>query len=374
MWCLWFQPFDKLQPFMHISVTATVLLFCAATVVTAQSQVSQTTSAPDASPTAPLKVGGDVTAPRPIYAPDAEYSEEARKANHNGTCVLSLIVGADGKPSNIVVLHPAGMGLDEKAVETMRTWTFEPARKEGKPVAVQIQVTMTFKTGDLGKPPRAQLKQMWRLQAEAQKRAQTLIYRIPDNGGPRTCPQSSTDEMQHSDPGSLPIDAASKYRLDKIAFLNNKALTNQELLRNQFPIKDGDVYDSNLIAKGLSNLQHAYSSIGYIDFTAVLHTNINDATHTISLDIYSNEGSQFFVNRIDIIGLDEPAFQNIKKEKLLMLQPGCPFNQRLVDFFLEKNSKTLSNNVAIEPSFSLQRNEQDKTVAVSYDFRPCPVK
>jgi len=71
------------------------------------------------------KVGGGVTAPRVIYAPDPEFSEEARKAKYQGTVVLWLIVGSDGRTHNIRLQRTLGMGLDEKAIEAIRTWRFE---------------------------------------------------------------------------------------------------------------------------------------------------------------------------------------------------------------------------------------------------------
>ena len=91
-----------------------------------------------------FKVGGGVSAPKKIYDPDPEYSEEARKAKYQGTCVLYLVVGPDGKPRDIRVLRTLGLGLDEKSIEAVRTWRFEPAMKDGKPVAVQISVEVEF--------------------------------------------------------------------------------------------------------------------------------------------------------------------------------------------------------------------------------------
>jgi len=92
-----------------------------------------------------FRVGGGVSAPRPIFAPDPEYSEEARKAKYQGTCVLWLIVGSDGKTRDIRVMQTLGLGLDEKAIEAVKQWRFEPAMKDGKPVAVQVNVEVTFR-------------------------------------------------------------------------------------------------------------------------------------------------------------------------------------------------------------------------------------
>ncbi|HXZ79648.1 MAG TPA: energy transducer TonB [Terriglobales bacterium] len=86
-----------------------------------------------------------VSAPRAIYTPDPEYSEEARKAKYQGTVVLWLIVDPSGRPRDIRVSRSLGLGLDQKAVEAVRQWKFEPAKKDGQPVAVQINVEVNFR-------------------------------------------------------------------------------------------------------------------------------------------------------------------------------------------------------------------------------------
>ena len=93
----------------------------------------------------PYHVGGGVSAPRTLYAPDPEYSEEARRAKVQGSVLLALIVGPDGNPHDLHHMRSLGMGLDEKALEAVRTWRFEPARKDGVPVAVQISVEVNFR-------------------------------------------------------------------------------------------------------------------------------------------------------------------------------------------------------------------------------------
>jgi TonB family protein len=92
-----------------------------------------------------FRVGGGVSAPRALNTPDPEYSEEARKAKYQGTVVLWLIVDQNGRPQQVKVARSLGMGLDQKAIEAVRRWTFEPAMKDGKPVAVQINVEVNFR-------------------------------------------------------------------------------------------------------------------------------------------------------------------------------------------------------------------------------------
>jgi protein TonB len=92
-----------------------------------------------------FRIGGGVSAPRPLFTPDPEYSEEARKAKYQGTCVLWLVVGSDGKPRDVRIARSLGMGLDEKAIQAVKQWKFEPAMKDGHAVAVQMNVEVSFR-------------------------------------------------------------------------------------------------------------------------------------------------------------------------------------------------------------------------------------
>jgi TonB family protein len=80
-----------------------------------------------------------------LYDPDPDYSEAARKAKYQGTVILWVIVGTDGRPREISVRRSLGMGLDEKAVEAVRRWKFDPAKKDGQAVAVQISIEVNFR-------------------------------------------------------------------------------------------------------------------------------------------------------------------------------------------------------------------------------------
>jgi TonB family protein len=84
-------------------------------------------------------------APHAIYAPDPEYSDEARKNRISGTVVLSMTVGTDGLPHDIRVEKKLGYGLDEKALEAMRKWRFQPAVRDGQPFEAHINVSMSFR-------------------------------------------------------------------------------------------------------------------------------------------------------------------------------------------------------------------------------------
>jgi TonB family protein len=91
------------------------------------------------------KIGHGVSAPRAVHAPDPSYSEPARVSGFQGTLVLWLIVTPEGTTRDVRVVKPLGLGLDENAVEAVNGWKFEPARSDGNPVAVQINVEVTFR-------------------------------------------------------------------------------------------------------------------------------------------------------------------------------------------------------------------------------------
>jgi periplasmic protein TonB len=90
------------------------------------------------------KVGGGISAPTAVSSPDPDYTEDARRAKKQGTCVLWLIVDSTGHPRDIRVARGLGFGLDAKAVEAVKQWRFQPALKDGKPVDVQISVEVDF--------------------------------------------------------------------------------------------------------------------------------------------------------------------------------------------------------------------------------------
>ena len=93
-----------------------------------------------------FRIGGGVSAPVPIVSPEAEFSDEARRAKYQGVCLVSLIVDAQGNPQNPRVIRALGMGLDEKALEAVRRYKFKPALKDGKtPVPVMITIEVNFR-------------------------------------------------------------------------------------------------------------------------------------------------------------------------------------------------------------------------------------
>jgi TonB family protein len=83
--------------------------------------------------------------PHVISSPPPTYSEAARKAKIEGECILTVVVDDKGNTTDIRVVNSLGMGLDEKAIESVKKWKFEPAfGKDGKPASARIAVEVPF--------------------------------------------------------------------------------------------------------------------------------------------------------------------------------------------------------------------------------------
>lgn len=87
---------------------------------------------------------GGVSKPSVLFAPIAEFSDEARRQRYQGVCIVSIVVDAHGNPQNPRVTRSLGMGLDEKALEAVQKYRFKPAMKDGKPVASYVSVEVDF--------------------------------------------------------------------------------------------------------------------------------------------------------------------------------------------------------------------------------------
>jgi TonB family protein len=92
------------------------------------------------------KIGGHISAPQIKHRVTAQYTDEAKRANYEGVCLIGLIVNAQGNPVNVHVVRPLGMGLDEKAIEAIKQYKFKPAMKDGKtPVPVMVTIEVDFR-------------------------------------------------------------------------------------------------------------------------------------------------------------------------------------------------------------------------------------
>ena len=91
------------------------------------------------------EIGNGVKAPRPVSTPDAEYTDRARKKKINGTVIVAMIVTPEGNVRDVKVIKTLDKDLDKQALAAVSKWTFEPATKEGIPVAVHLKAEVSFR-------------------------------------------------------------------------------------------------------------------------------------------------------------------------------------------------------------------------------------
>ncbi len=112
---------------------------------TSHAQEAQQNSAGSADPEDGVyKVEKGVTAPKAVYSPNPAFTDEARRKKINGVVLLGLIVNSDGTVRAVNVVKSLEPGLDKQAIAAVSKWKFQPATKDGKPVAVNILVETSF--------------------------------------------------------------------------------------------------------------------------------------------------------------------------------------------------------------------------------------
>jgi len=102
---------------------------------------------PDEEGTAPMRIqkGSGLTAPAVVKKIDPRYPEGARKDKVSGVVILDVIVGTDGRVTQIRSLESPDPRLSDAAIEAVRQWEFEPARlSSGKNVPVRCTITVRF--------------------------------------------------------------------------------------------------------------------------------------------------------------------------------------------------------------------------------------
>jgi TonB family protein len=93
----------------------------------------------------PYRPGSGITAPSIQREIKPDYTEEGRRRNIEGDVVLEIVVRSDGSVGSVKLLSGLGAGLDERAIDAVKQWRFNPAHRYGVPVDVIVEVAVEFK-------------------------------------------------------------------------------------------------------------------------------------------------------------------------------------------------------------------------------------
>ena len=113
-------------------------------------------SAPNPDATGKYHLGDGVSPPKLLSAPDPAYTNEARRKKVQGVTVVSVTVDTSGNPQDVAVARSMSedvskkykqiaVGLDKSAVEAVKQYRFQPGQFQGKPVPVEIQISVNFR-------------------------------------------------------------------------------------------------------------------------------------------------------------------------------------------------------------------------------------
>lgn len=92
------------------------------------------------------RIGPGITPPHSISTPNPQYPSAERDKKRSGTVELWCVIGTDGLVRDARVVKSLSPDFDNASLETVRQWKFQPAEKDGKPIAVQVNVETTFKS------------------------------------------------------------------------------------------------------------------------------------------------------------------------------------------------------------------------------------
>ena len=163
---------------------------------------------------------------------------------------------------------------------------------------------------------------------------------------------------------TMPVVEGDRYKIKEIVFTGNKAITNPLYLRRQFKIKDGDYFNRTAIGKGLEDLRKAYASLGYINFTSVPDTVIDEDKKLITLKVDIDEGKQYFVRRIEFQGNTTTRDKVIRRE--LALEEGQVYNGQLWELsLLRLNQLQYFEQLKPDQDSEVKQNNKDNTVDIT---------
>ena len=96
------------------------------------------------SPQSTTTYGAGMTQPKVIFDPEPNYSDAGSKDKINGSVGLWVNISADGLVTDVCVARSLRADMDERAIATLKTWRFEPARKDGVAFAAKLYIEVDF--------------------------------------------------------------------------------------------------------------------------------------------------------------------------------------------------------------------------------------
>ncbi len=163
---------------------------------------------------------------------------------------------------------------------------------------------------------------------------------------------------------TIPVEEGRLYHLRNANFVGVKFFREPSVLLNLFGMKQGDVFSTDKLRKGIENLRKLYGQFGFIDFVPEPSFDIIPNSDQIDLTLTADEGKQFFVRRIDFAGNTTTRDKVIRRE--LLLDEGDLFNSQLWDYsILRLNQLGYFEMLKKEDAAEIRRNPNSDTVDIT---------
>ena len=212
----------------------------------------------------------------------------------------------------------------------------------------------------------AELKQNCCGHAETQEIRQRILYAFQERGyfEARMDHMEVTPVETHLAPPSLDVSASisdgQQFRLQVIQFNGNHALSSEQL-RQQFRIRDGEIFNTDEIRQGLEGLRKAYASQGYINFAPVPNTEADEQSGTITLIIDVDEGKQFRLGGLLLDGEEPHAGDGAKLLEAWKPMEGKVYDGNKIEKWWQLAATMLPPGAKLEQLLELK---QDGTTAI----------
>lgn len=164
---------------------------------------------------------------------------------------------------------------------------------------------------------------------------------------------------------ALTLEEGKLFYLKKVNFVGVKLFkTPDALMGPLFGMKEGDIFSTAKIEKGLKSLQKLYGEFGYINMVAEPDPNPDVANATVDFTLAIDEGKQFFVRRIDFSGNTTTRDKVIRRE--LLVDEGDMFNQRFWELsILRLNQLGYFEVLKENESYDLRQDTKNNTVDIT---------
>jgi len=164
---------------------------------------------------------------------------------------------------------------------------------------------------------------------------------------------------------SFAIETGPQYRTGVMQVQDATVFAAREL-RAQILLNPGEIYNGDVVSRGIESMEQMYRTKGYMDTTAGMTQSIDRSKLLINTYVQVEEGTQYRVGSVEIFGLGLQA-KNLLES---LPKPGEVFDIRSLTDFLKKNRYVLPANTS-EEDIAVRANPKDGTVEIILDFRRC---